>query len=58
MVKEELQSQDFYKELSDKLKTDAEKLSKLGYGINEDSIKKLSLSAKNTELTKESRYIM
>ena len=53
MVKEELQSQDFYKELSDKLKTDAEKLSKLGYGINEDSIKKLSLSAKNTELTKD-----
>ena len=53
MVKEELQNQDFYKELSDKLKTDAEKLSKLGYGINEDSIKKLSLSAKNTEITKE-----
>lgn len=53
MVRDELFEQDFYKELSEKLKTDAEKLSKLGYGINEDSIKKLSLSAKNTEITKD-----
>ena len=53
MIKDELQNQDFYKELSKKLKEDAEKLSKLGYSINDASIKKLSLSAKNTEITKE-----
>ena len=51
MVRYELFEQEFYKELSDKLKTSADKLSKLGYKINDDTVKILSIKAKNSEIT-------
>lgn len=51
MIRDELFEQDFYKNYINKITETNNKTNNLGYSVNEETVKSLTLSAKNLELT-------
>ena len=51
MIRDELFEQEFYKNYINKITETNNKINNLGYSVNEETVKSLTLSAKNLELT-------